>query len=914
MIVKDYQSRRHETIGLRTWLNDHKKFVAILVAIGCLVFLGLLIGVYRSPIGRELSRSYWPKPALEEKQILALLPYMGKALHHGLIALFTIPDIPTVYVDIKFKHLRRIREWRQTALNRGLILPTERRYVPATIRINGKIVRTKVRLKGDFTDHLKGKRWSLRFATKSDSSFLGLRHFSLQRAEIRGWAAEPVFMEHVRAYDILTPRYFYVNTVVNGDLWGVMTVEERASKELLESQGRRESAIFRFDDKPRMASQEAVRPELATSIYDEYYNARLTAYGVTKIRKDPVLHSRYKRGLALFEGWREGRFKASEIFDVPRWAKFLALSELWHSRHQLKVLNLRLYYNPLIDKFEPIAYDRERQFYNDPRAASSLLVIRDVPFVRSLLKDPILRTAYEAALNEILNDLRSKAIGERLSRVAKSSIDTMRQDRFYLMDFPLDNLHLRADKLLARKNWVQKSIFKVSKEPRLQAYYASLAYGSFYDDGRDLFLQLSNMINRPIRLCGLHLEDPTNGIDTELNLVGRQGDTRIGATKAFQPNITKVVLRLTAAEVNVKKLSSRAIIKACLRAEGAQTANTEVFGWGMPPLQRLVLRPPVFEDLSEFANKYSFLKLVSSNELALRPGSWHVSETIVIPKQARLSSSGGVTLNFAAGTSLVSYGGLAFKGEVEDPIILRAAGREPSATWGGVVVIGSGSTPSSWHNVIVRNTTFPKLDGWTTTGAVTFFASVVDLNGVSFRGSVAEDALNIVSSKFKLVDGQFSGVRSDAFDCDFCTGEIEDARFERIGGDGLDISGSTISISDSQFVDIGDKAISVGEASSLNARKLSITNAAIGVASKDGSSILVDGITLGGIRNVGLAAFMKKSEYGHPGTIEASNIVRHGQFRLAQVEHGGRITLDGTEIEAETMDLKGIYPGVTARK
>ena len=47
----------------------------------------------------------------------------------------------------------------------------------------------------------------------------------------------------------------------------------------------------------------------------------------------------------------------SEVFDYDLFAKYVAISELLGTSHNLRWINLRLYFNPKSNKFEPIAFD-----------------------------------------------------------------------------------------------------------------------------------------------------------------------------------------------------------------------------------------------------------------------------------------------------------------------------------------------------------------------------------------------------------------------------------------------------------------------------------------------------------------------------------------------------------------------------
>jgi len=102
----------------------------------------------------------------------------------------TDSKIPTIVIDIKFKNWKKLEQSRNNALKEGLILKKEKKFVKASIRYNDQLIKAKVRLKGDFTDHLEGDKWSLRVKTKKDDHLFGMRSFSLQNPKTRApWPA-----------------------------------------------------------------------------------------------------------------------------------------------------------------------------------------------------------------------------------------------------------------------------------------------------------------------------------------------------------------------------------------------------------------------------------------------------------------------------------------------------------------------------------------------------------------------------------------------------------------------------------------------------------------------------------------------------------------------------------------------------
>ena len=129
------------------------------------------------------------------------------------------------------------------------------------------------------------------------------------------------------------------------------------------------------------------------------------------------------------------------------------------------------------------------------------------------------------------------------------------------------------------------------------------------------------------------------------------------------------------------------------------------------------------------------------------------------------------------------------------------------------------------------------------------------------------------------------------------------------GGDAIDVSGSTLTVTGTRFVDIGDKALSVGERSDMTASGLVIDRAGTGAAAKDGSTLRIADTAIRHSRYADLMAYVKKPEYGHAG-IEARNLTFAGSPPRAKAQKGSTITIDGTPVESEDVDVEQLYRSI----
>jgi hypothetical protein len=221
--------------------------------------------------------------------------------------------------------------------------------------------------------------------------------------------------------------------------------------------------------------------------------------------------------------------------------------------------------------------------------------------------------------------------------------------------------------------------------------------------------------------------------------------------------------------------------------------------------------------------------------------------------------------------------------------------------WAGMIVLQTGpDSVSILDNVEIRATKGITREGWITTGGVTFFESPVVLSRSRLLDSLAEDAINVMRAWFEFSYTEFGNIASDAFDGDFVEGKIEHCAFHDVRGDGIDVSGSKVTVEGVNLMRVFDKGISAGEGSIVSASNVRATDVGIAIASKDMSKVYASEVNIARVWVTGLAAFLKKMEYG-PASIQASQIVFEDQSSRTLVQTGSSVTIDG--ISADTIDL-----------
>jgi hypothetical protein len=803
-------------------------------------------------------------------------------------------DLPTLVIDIKFKHQENLRAKREAALNLGMLIQEEGDLVPADVRTESKQVSVKLRLKGDQPDHYDSDKWSLRLEVKDGDHILGMRRFSLQHPKVRAYQAEPLFMETLRHAGVLSVRYRFVHVIVNGDDKGIMALEEHFSKELLESQARREGVFVRFDETDFWDFQR-VGGNWRGSPYDNFRNSRVDTFQGKKIAESPSLTAQYETAVGLLRSFTAGRITASEVFDVEATASYLAVLELWGSWHSIQWNDMRFYFDPLTMKLEPIGYDANLELQSDLNE----ITLRREPIYTAMLDDPLIRAEYLKRLREISQDIVDGDLGRNLATIQNGLLDTLQTEFLFLEPLDLNNLVQRAQFFLELDD---SGLLQTPQTYPRRIRYPALIQANLINSQNGQFLEMANVLPEPVTILAINWRNTETRISTAAET----------AKKLEFPFNLPSTIHGEAPEFSRLRLADAPGHAADELVVVAKYAN-----W---PQEREIVPVSYFPEaaadpvpestLAEQLMRHAFLKQGEMpNELSVLKGTWQVTSDLIVPTGFSLSMEAGTILEFEQGAALISYGPLQFSGSADDPITLRGA---DSGYWQGIVVLLAGEE-SVLRHVDISKTRGISREAWQLTGGVSFYRSDVDLADVSISGHDGEDALNIVRAEFDIDRLDISDALSDGFDADFTTGNLNDSTFVSIGGnsggDAIDFSGSNVVIDGVRFEEIADKALSVGEGSTAKASNLVMSRVGTAAASKDGSHLELNDIVINDVVFAGLMAYTKKPEYG-PASIKAADVDFKPAGPAARVQIGSQIELDGEMLATEDLDVDALYETV----
>lgn len=329
-----------------------------------------------------------------------------------------------------------------------------------------------------------------------------------------------------------------------------------------------------------------------------------------------------------------------------------------------------------------------------------------------------------------------------------------------------------------------------------------------------------------------------------------------------------------------------------------QVRQESVFPWPYeaPSLAERDLRRPN-------AERFDFL-IVSDDtkRILIRPGHWKVDRVVVIPEGYRFVCGPGKRIDLSNGATILSYSALEWAGDEEQPIVIESTDGE------GVAVIRAGAGSVVDHAGFA-NLSNPTEGAWSLTGAVTFYESGVETTNCELVGNRCQDTLNIIRSIYRLDRCIFRNTLADAFDADFATGAIIDTAFLACGNDGIDASGGSVRLGRVTIDGAEDKGLSAGENAQMTATKVTIRDAAIAVASKDLSRIILWGAKISG-SEIGLTAYQKKPKFGAASIVATGRVFGGSNTDEYLAEEGSTVTVDGRAIAASQRNVKQIMYGV----
>ena len=574
-------------------------------------------------------------------------------------------DLPDVYIDIKFKFLRKLQEKRKESLQRGVLITTEGDYVPAKIRHEGRTVKVKMRLKGDWARNSSDKKMSFRVKVKKGDHFLGMRRFSLQNPKARIYDGDRLFFEAIKREGVLAPRHSFVDLTVNGTKMGIMALEEHFSKELLESQSRRAGVILKFDESMVwLAESEASKGRGFEGVYDNYKNATIKPFRLNRIKSSKKLTNELESATRLLRAFVDGALKPSQVFDPILMGRFIAVGDFWGAWHGLRWHNLRFYYNAITGYLEPIGFDAgiayNQKPAHDPTAE---------PIVTKILDDSI-RKVYMETLERLIEEAKDGTTAHWVEGLTNNNLKALHKEYFWLEGVDLDLL----------TQWAEQKLNSVKRKDLL---YPKILQVYLVKNEMDYYLELQNPLPYDVIVSDIQLLNVSKNNPVKLQFEEVSLFPFLLASSEIGGMPTGKKIHLQRKDIDV---GAQFMVTANIKGDREIHAIKSILYFSNA-IKPILPQPTLAKTLSQ----HSYLKVDKKrNILRVKSGQWQVDSWLVVPEGFELLLSEGTTLNFKSSAGLLARGPVTIKGTKDSPVILQGIRSSTKANyWQGIVVMKS---------------------------------------------------------------------------------------------------------------------------------------------------------------------------------------------------------------------------------
>lgn len=806
-----------------------------------------------------------------------------------------LPNVPVLNLEIKEKGFQKIKIKRQQAFSDGLLVTGEDDWVKGKIsdEENEEPLDVKLRLKGDWLDHLKGDKWSFRVKVKDPNAWRRLKTFSLQTPETRYFLHEWAFHQCLEQEDILTTRYDFLQLKINGQAKGVYAYEEHFEKQLVESKKRREGPIVKFsedgfwDTRRRFIKHLGYLVEAkgaSPTTFQE--NAEILPFRQKQTIGSESLKPQFETAQNLMYQFTHGVKPASEVFDIERMAKYLALCEAFQASHGIIWHNQRFYYNPVVQKLEPIGFDG---FSHEPYVKYYFLGMGASNSAKARVDDAVQRLFLDEEFTMLYTKYLFKFTSRAYLNKFFNSIEggIAKRGRWLESEYP--DYQFKPERFVELAQIIHLQI-----EP----YKQSLKVYTEKNEGGTKSLKINNIHHLPVEIIGYGTKEKSPSKIYAKPIFLQSQPARSHFLRAMHPNFINQKYGLGNARLTARKALANQVLRQFETLEVPSNAKyiffrvaglenpiaSKIMDWSTPlnftPQQEL------FEKLTI---QSSDLFEIKDSVVLFKKGKYQVSKDILIPENYKVFLPEGLELDLIQKAKFISKSPVFAAGTKAEPITIKSSDKTAN---GFTVISPKDSCIFNYVNFSNLNTLNYK--SWKLTGAVTIYESKVALENCIFDKNHCEDGLNLIRSEFVMKDCVVSETFSDGFDADFCNGSIYRSKFLNTGNDGMDFSGSYINIYNCLVDKSGDKGISVGEESEVNCFDTKVLNAVIGVASKDNSILAIENLILENC-DQGFTAYQKKPEFG-PSRILVKSYEAKNLRRLYQIGAGCSLQLPDKDL------------------
>lgn len=836
---------------------------------------------------------------------LGMMAYHNESIRNRVLSLQKISEIslekyrlgsnaepPTFQLIIPDSSRITLEECQRNAIRDGILRDENKIDVKAKVVFNRDTLNIKMRLKGDYSDHWSGNKWSYRIKIRGDRRLLGMKSFSIQDPETRNNLSEWYFHTLLKSEGLIGLRYQFIEVIENGTSKGIYALEESFDKQLIENCDRREAPILKFDESILIDFM-GINKDQTYSQSNLYKIAKIDVFKSKRTLKNPSLYYSYQKGKALLNGLRENSLALNDAIDVDKAARLFALADLTSGHHGLRWKNIRFYFNPVIGKLELVGFDSnsgypiEDIYYNKWNngqlgsfdvGAWKDVFFSDEAFIQSYFH--YLKKYSDPKFLDTFHATTSKERNTFLSYIYKD---------FSRYEFHIENYVANAALIREKITAYEKGREGISTPYLVSA----ISKKPISLNATNLHLQFRNNSHRKLILLGIYNKGKQQIGSSITSTVSHRKNGQFATPTDIKFNLNSA---LDSLGISIKRSGNHYVYRGLKIGYKFEGQNDTLFS----KIESYQIPTPSLDAIDLTSLNGCIIDSLNKT-ITLNHPFYSFSSSLITPLGYGFNCKAGTQIELRKGAHIIVNGPLILRGMADKIIKIKS----PDST--GTVLIYQSESCSQLNHV-----NFSGLSGAETfqhliSGGVNFYEADVVMENVKFSLNNSEDALNTVRCNFELNNCVFQTIKSDAFDGDFCTGDINSCRFENVGNDAIDFSGSTISINSVSITDVGDKGISAGERSKITATSVNMNNGELGLVSKDGSLLNVDQVTTNNVK-IPYAVFTKKEEFG-PAEINLTSFKSENFEEPNLIEYGSLATENSVLKKANQRQVTAILYG-----
>lgn len=708
-------------------------------------------------------------------------------------------NYPKMELQINELNFRKIANKRKEAKNIGLLFSSKEDLVDADLKVDSKEYKCLTRLKGDLLDHLRSDKWSFRVMLDGNETWRGMNIFSIHNSKARSHLAEWTMHQLMRSEGIISPKYDFMQFVLNRKIIGIYGYEQHFDNYFLTDNKKLKGPIIRHNDDGYWDNVlgKLKDYEWAESSQIELFNK--------ENKGNEQFMKLYHYGHSQLNDYLDGRKKAREVFDLDKMAKYYALMEIGHGLHAQLMTNIRFYVNPTSALLEPIGYD----FFGDhmPNVNEYWRPIGQWENGKDIIERS--RDGY-AYMRRLFGDLEFYA--RYMKNLERYSSDDYLDSKLSDLDEQLKsrNDFINTDPEYANYRYDLKHQFRKAGYTKAKIYpMANVSLKSYRSaDKSEAVLQGFHYF--PLKVIGYKT---------------KRGEVELKEPiliDAYSPDSPVVSHKLKAQQKPVTIIYQTLGLDSIFYHE----INNDIV-----PEINIPTQQSVFVSIS----KHPDIKTTGSSHIVITR-KWIIDRPYLVQKFEDLAISKGTQIEFKEGGSLTIQGQILSIGTAGEPIIFTG-----SKSVGQGILISESTRVSQFSHC-----SFSEMGSYSI-GIVKLPATVnVDEANVTFvsclwNNNSAQTDLTLSNAEYQLVNTIFKNNAGDAVRAIFSQGIITNLQVNNYGGNGFIQKGGRSTIAEYKASKLLGRALDFDLLAMSNITNYSTEQAVQSLRAKGSSEVVING-------------------------------------------------------------------------